>query len=160
MLFGWIALNLGWLYSKILTFEKFRTSGVPADFTVYFSLYIIFWLPVFLAIMSLLQINRDWMPIHRDICANWKCQIVSLKVILCEKGILWTIVVEKGGNNGKSGSHRYATQFEISKGSCTDRSFKKFETVSWRLPSLSSPNLLCRLFPGTLLEDRASKSGR
>jgi hypothetical protein len=160
MLFGSIPPNLVWLHSRILIFQKFRTSGPPADFTVYFSLYMIFWLPSFLIIMSLLKINLDLMPIPGDICANWKCQIFSRKVILCNKefyGLSWQ---EKGGNNRKNGWHRYATQFKISKGSCTDRSFKKFETVLSRLSSLSSPNLLCRIFPGTLQEDRVLKSRR
>jgi hypothetical protein len=159
MLFGWIAPSLVWLYSKRLIFEKFRTSGAQADFTVYFSLYMIFWLLLFL-IISFLKTNLDLMPIHGDIVRIESVRFLGWKSFYANKecyGLSWQ---EKGGNNGKNGSHRYATQFEISKGSCTDRSFKKCETVLSRLPSLSSPNLLCGIFPGTLLEDRVPKSGR
>jgi hypothetical protein len=50
--------------------EKFGKSGTPADFTVYFVVFMIFLLPSFLIIMILFNINLDLMPIYRDICAN------------------------------------------------------------------------------------------
>jgi hypothetical protein len=52
--------------------EKFGKSGTPADFTVCFSLYMIFLFPSFLLIMSLFNADLDLLTIHQDICKKMK----------------------------------------------------------------------------------------
>jgi hypothetical protein len=96
--FGWIILNLGWLYGWILMFEKFGKSGTSAGFTVYFALCIIFLLPSFLIIMSLFYMDLDLIAIHRDMRANKTCQIFGLKVISCTTVLTSRVRMEKSLN--------------------------------------------------------------
>jgi hypothetical protein len=47
-----------------------------------------FLFPALLITLNLFHVYLDLLPLHRDICANWKCQIFGLKIIFCKGAIM------------------------------------------------------------------------